>query len=375
MSKVLLDFSQIQNTPTGVGNYAYNLLLNIINDESLEYGILVQSDSFIINNHILKKIKIHKVPSFIFRNFIMRFFLEQVFLPIIAIINGYRLIHSFHYSFPILTLSKRIVTICDMTFFLHPDYHQKVKIFYFRFFIYLSKWIPESLIFISKSTENDYKGIIGNPKRYSTIPLAVSVDYNSKVKKKLSLKTREKYNIYDEYILYIGTIEPRKNLLNLVKSFELIYKDNKNINLVIVGKDGWFFKDFYDAIGNFYSLGNIIFTGYVQEDEKIELLGGAKCFVYVSFYEGFGLPVLESISCGIPTVSSNISSLPEVVSSSALLVDPNDINQIYAAISLIINSTKVSLALSRLGIDRSRFFSWTKTATSTIVAYKDVLDI
>jgi glycosyltransferase involved in cell wall biosynthesis len=107
----------------------------------------------------------------------------------------------------------------------------------------------------------------------------------------------------------------------------------------------------------------------------LELLGAAQCFAYLSFYEGFGLPVLESISCGVPTVTSNISSLPEVVSSSALLVNPNDVNEIYCAITSIISNKEVALTLSKLAIKRSQLFSWSKTSTMTIDAYNKVLKI
>jgi glycosyltransferase involved in cell wall biosynthesis len=179
----------------------------------------------------------------------------------------------------------------------------------------------------------------------------------------------QKYHLPKRFILYFGTIEPRKNIVGLIKAFELLKeknKDFKNACLVIAGGKGWLFRDIFEAAEKSKYAKQIIFTGFVSPEDKVYLYNLAELFVYPSFFEGFGFPPLEAMACGVPTITSNTSSLPEIAGEAALMIDPYDVEELAWAMEEILSDGNLSKELGKRSLDRAKMFSWDKCAEETL---------
>ncbi|MCB9096158.1 MAG: glycosyltransferase family 4 protein [Arcobacter sp.] len=381
MKKILIDLTQIPIKKVGVGVYAENLIRElIVSSNKIKYKLLIQDDDL----EFIKLIKelnkndeviIKEVNSNIFRKFIFRFVLEQIYIPLYASLNKVDVIHSLHYTFPLFTNKKRVVTYHDMTFFIYPELHEKIKVIIFKFFIKLGIKKCNKIISVSQSTKNDLKKYLklGDKElnKIKVIPLGKSDLYNLERNENDIDEIKNKFLISKEYILFIGTLEPRKNIERILEAFNDI-KNKINEELVIVGKKGWFYDKIYEKLEKYELQDRVVLTGYVTEEEKVSLLKGAKLFVYPSFYEGFGIPVLEALSCGIPTITSNISSLPEVAGKAAELINPNDIDEISKSILEMLVGEEKRNNFIKLGIDQSNKFSWKRCALETKKIYEEL---
>jgi len=269
-----------------------------------------------------------------------------------------------------------VVVIHDLTTFL-PDtsgFHKKMTKFKERLLLGLSLKNAKKIIAVSENTKKD---II---KKFKTEPekivvISEAADKRFKVIKENKVnKILKKYNIQDDYILFVGTLEPRKNLVKLIKSYyRLVIHYNLNkFKLVLVGKKGWYYQDIFNLVKKFKLEDKIIFTGYLPDEDIPCLCNGAKCFVYVSLYEGFGLPPLEAMACGCPVIASNNSSLPEVAGKAAILVNPQNINEIAAVLHKVLTDDLIREKMRQKGLQRAQEFTWGKTADQILNLLKEI---
>jgi glycosyltransferase involved in cell wall biosynthesis len=186
-------------------------------------------------------------------------------------------------------------------------------------------------------------------------------------------RVRAKYGLDADFVLFIGTIEPRKNLSRLVSAFASLGEKHSDLFLVIAGKKGWMYDGLLQLVQDLNLQSRVIFTGFVPEEDKPFLIAAAKVFAYPSLYEGFGIPVLEALACGIPTVTSNVSSLPEVAGDAALTVDPGNVGELASAMALLIEDESLRARLAHESLRQAAKFTWTKTANMTREAYHDAL--
>ena len=185
---------------------------------------------------------------------------------------------------------------------------------------------------------------------------------------------KKKYAISEDYILFVGGFSPRKNIPGLIKAFSrLSYKNKQYFKLVIAGAKGESYAKYQELTEKLEIRDKVVFPGFVPTMDLPFLYNAANLFVYPSFYEGFGLPPLEAMSCGIPVISSNLTSIPEVVGSSGLLVDPYNIEEITSSMNAVLSDKKLSDKLSASGIKRASEFSWRKTAFETVSAYNKII--
>jgi len=186
---------------------------------------------------------------------------------------------------------------------------------------------------------------------------------------------RQTYRITSDYILSVGSIQPRKNLVRLVRAYSLLRNKvgaDKLPKLVFVGKRAWLYDETLRALED-ASLGDsVVLTGYVPESDLPALYSGATCFVYPSIFEGFGLPPLEAMQCGTPVIIGNRTSLPEVVGNAAFAVDPFDVDAIAGAIEQMLNKPALRDDLRVKGLERAKMFDWRETARSTLRVYEQV---
>jgi glycosyltransferase involved in cell wall biosynthesis len=186
-------------------------------------------------------------------------------------------------------------------------------------------------------------------------------------------RIRQTFGIAREYILSLGSIQPRKNLERLIRAYSILRltrAGKKLPQLVLAGKRGWLYDDVLRTAAEHDVDQDIIFTGYVDERDLPTLYSGAVCFVYPSYFEGFGLPVLEAMQCGAPVIAGNQTSLPEVVGDAGLLIDPFDEKELAQAIARVIDNPDFRSQLSVKGLARAKTFNWTTTARLTLQAYE-----
>ena len=229
----------------------------------------------------------------------------------------------------------------------------------------------DKIIAISNSTAQDLI------REYGVDPGKIKVIYSgvlSKFKKIDSedaiIKVREKFNLPKKFIFYLGTIEPRKNISSIIDAFEILKRDFgfENYYLVIAGAKGWLYKDIFRKMEKGQFSKYIRYIEFVEDDDRPAMYNAAELLVYPSFFEGFGFQPLEAMACGTPVVSSNVSSIPEVVHDAALLVDPYNVKELYSAIKEVLTNESFKKDLIYRGSNRVRNFSWQKTAHETLEA-------
>jgi glycosyltransferase involved in cell wall biosynthesis len=288
------------------------------------------------------------------------------------------------------TRAKTVAFIHDITTILYPQYHlMKNKILYHYRFKGIKKY-ANAVLTNSENTKRDIVERIGiSSERIFVTPFGVHerfrpigkstitdsdpqsvTEKNERIALQMVLK---KYGIEEPYICYLGTIEPRKNLVNLLQAFYELKKQEKIPHkLVLIGKDGWFYEEIYRKINELGLGGDVVRTGFVSDEDVPYLLNGAEVFVYPSFYEGFGLPVLEAMACGVPVVTSSGSSLPEVGGDAVKYANPNQSNDIAGEILSFLKSEEERQKYSNLGVARARHFTWEKCAKETLKIYKSL---
>ena len=374
--KVLIDGTGVTRQKTGVGVYAMKLLDALTKVPArFELYILAQDDDLDLDFSDRDHVTMIWVPARIFRILPLRMMLEQIYLPYLLARYDIDVVHSLHYAIPLLSAgARRIVTFHDMTFFMFPELHETIKVIYFQTFMRISLKLADEVIFVSKSAYEDCSNRLGEPdgkslvvphgKDSSYAPLSPESDINS-----LLLK----YGIPPRFVLYIGTIEPRKNLGRLVEAFAQIAARDPEVGLVIAGKMGWMMESLSKTIDQHGLTSRVIFTGFILDEEKPLLLGACTLFVYPSLYEGFGLPALEALACGAPTITSNTSSLPEVVGQAAILINPESTEALRAALELLLSSPSLRDELRASGPKQASKFTWEACAAATADAYLSLL--
>ena len=385
LMKIAIDLTQIPGDKTGMGIYALSLVREILylNNTSNKFNIFffAQDDDNdwqeLINNSNNKQCHLITIKSSIFRKLIFRFFFEQFLLPRKCKKLNIHAIYSFHYTMPYLTRIKRLVTIPDMTFYLFPELHQKIKRLYFKTLIPLSLKKCSKTITISESTKTDLINRFPDmdPEKIAVIHLGVNIN-SPPVQAKEHL---EKYGLQEKkYFLFVGTLEPRKNIPGIIEAFHHVITTNdnikKNYKLVIMGKKGWFYREIFETVKKYRLEESVIFTGYLGGEAKQALLAHAFLFVYPSFYEGFGLPVLEAMAFGVPVITGNVSSLPEVSGDAALLIDPYDWQEIAAAMLKLSSDQELVKELSKRSLKQARRFSWRFTAEKTLALFDSLTE-
>lgn len=300
---------------------------------------------------------------------------EYLALPRILETKRIRLFHAIAFTLPPKIKCKSVITIFDMTFLKMPDVHQKRKVFYFKKMIPPALKKADRIIAISNQTKNDIIELTGAPpKKIKVIYIGVSDEFIPFTDKNLVEKIKSKYSLPMKYILFVGAIEPRKNLKNLTLAFSKLKRKGCGHKLVIAGRFGWNYKDVLNTIKKEGLESEITFTNYVLQNDLPLIYNGADLFVYPSLYEGFGIPVMEAMACGIPVVTSNISSLPEIAQGAAILVDPLDSESIFLGMDKVLKDKKLAGEMSAKGIERARSFSLRNMAEDTVSLYRDVLN-
>lgn len=274
----------------------------------------------------------------------------------------------------------KFITIHDLIPLIHPEYFDSHNNEYLKK-ILASITENTFVTCVSESTKNDLLSHMPMlaPDRVSVVYLAADDHFYPCRDCKLIEIIKSKYNIplESDYFLALSTLQPRKNFDVIIKSFIKILRAEKikHLKLVLVGANGWNYDKIYKEIIKSGELGkSIILTGYVPDDDLAPLYSGATAFLYPSLYEGFGLPPLEAMQCGTPVITSNNSSLPEVVGDAAIMIDPNDVDSLCQSMLDLYKSSKLRSDMSLASIERAKYFDWNITTRETIDAYRKAIN-
>jgi len=376
--KVLIDLTQIPLRRTGVGVYVDHLVSNLIPllraDDSLI--LVIQSDEIALRHAVrgFLNVDLVTIPSNVFRNRAILMAFEQLILPMIAWRRKANVIHSIHYTHPLVSLTPRVVTIHDLTFLLFPQMHTRGRRWIMPFFIRRAMKHAEAVIFVSKATQSDAEQMLSAGRNLrAVVPLGVAPMLPIPQDGHSSDRVLSGMEVSRPYLLFVGTIEPRKNIGRIVQAFERIAEGHPELALVLAGKLGWHTDEIVAAIANSPVHSRIHHLGFVSEIEKSALLSNCEMLVYPSLYEGFGLPVLEAMAAGAPVITSNLSSMPEVAGDAAVLVDPSSTDAIAAAMKRILDSKGLAEERREAGYRQVALFTWRRTAELTYRLYLEML--
>jgi glycosyltransferase involved in cell wall biosynthesis len=229
------------------------------------------------------------------------------------------------------------------------------------------------LLAVSKFTKNEILNMFQEIDENKIIVTCEGVDgFFNKIPHDELSDLKNRYKIVKPYLLTVSTIEPRKNLSNVLKAFAQI-KNKIDHDLLLVGAWGWYSNDLINLIEALKIKKRIKFLGFLNREELRLMYNSAEVFLYPSLYEGFGLPLLEAMACGCPVLTSNISALPEVAGDAAITVNPHCVEEISDGIITLVNDKEKREALSKKGLTRAKMFSWEKCAQETIKAYSEML--
>ncbi|MBL7053189.1 MAG: glycosyltransferase family 4 protein [Candidatus Portnoybacteria bacterium] len=359
-----------RGTRTGVEEYTINLLSHLLPlKPEINYHLFYNAfnkvalnyDWLNFNNVQLKDFRIPNRLFFI----LARYFNQPKVDKLLNNIDVYFNPHFF--VAPLTNKCKKVITFHDLSFEHYPEFFSWRKRGWQRLLMNTRKETEraDKIIAVSQSTKNDLVNFYGiNQEKIKVIYSGVGEQFKILKDNQILNIIKNKYNLPNEFILYFGTIEPRKNLIGLIKSFELI--KNKDIKLVMAGANGWLYQDILNTAKKSKRSNDIFFTGFVQEEDKPYLYNLAKVFVYPSFFEGFGFPPLEAMSCGVPIITSINSSIPEVVDNAGLMVNPKNIDEIAWAIEMVLNDNSLRERLIKRGLKQSKKFSWKECAEQTL---------
>ncbi len=270
-----------------------------------------------------------------------------------------------------LTRDFVILIVADLTHVLYPEFHVGKPRLTGRLLLRRALRRSRRVVAISENTRIDilrYGGGRLAPEKVSVAHIACEDVFRVDPPEDERSRVRALYGLAGEYILFVGTIEPRKNLPVLIRAFAGVAAVKGKIELVIAGRKGWKWEETFDAARESGEASRIRFLEFVPQENLPSLYHGATAFVYPSVYEGFGIPPLEAMACGVPVITSSTSSLPEVVGEAALLVDPADVGGLRDAMLKMLSEAPLRQRLSREGKDRSALFSWERFARAVLRA-------
>ena len=371
--RIGIDATALPPQPVGAGNYIIQLIRALaslkVNDE---FVIFAQQ-----RGHALISLPENDSFEWIIledRNPGSRLIWEQTLYPQLIRRSGVDLLHSMHYTRPVKLPCASVVTFHDMTFFLYPELHTRAKRLFFPLAIRASARQADALTAVSESTRQDAIRVLGiSPEKITTTQLGVDPAFRPINDAAIKGKIAEKYDLPERFILYVGLLEPRKNLPMLIRAYKRLIDGGENFKLVLVGRYGWMYEELLRQINNLDLEEMVHFTGYVSQEDLPLVYNLSSLFVYPTLYEGFGLPALEAMACGAPVITTDVSSLPEIVGEAGILVPVNNVEALYGAMIAVLGDEDLRRKMINKGIQRAAKFTWEQTAILTFQVYQQVM--
>jgi len=305
---------------------------------------------------------------------VRRLFLDQFGLRTVRKRLGADIVHYPANIGSLFGLPNVVVTVHDLSFLHEPTWFRPGRALYYRYAVGRSLRVAARIIADSRATAADLEDLLGIEKgRIDVIPLGVSEEFRP-VSEERQHAVRKKYGVPGQFLLYAGTLEPRKNLARVIEAWNRIAGECDQ-DLVLAGRHGWKVAPILRAAAESPFADRIHFPGFVAQSDLPALLGAAHAFIWPSLCEGFGLPPIEAMACGVPVLTSNVSSLPEIAGDAAVLVDPWDVDAIAQGILAIATNPSLRATLRDKGLARAATYTWNRTAQLTLETYRTMLSI
>ncbi len=364
---------------SGVAEYTYNLLTHLFKaDPQNSYKLFYNSKTNV--SATLPKFDQPNVKyqGFEYPNKLLNLSFKFLNYPKIdQIIKGADVFFLPNLIFSALSANcQKIITIHDLSFELFPNFFSYKRNLWHKI-INPKKIINncDKVIAVSQNTKIDLINLYDIPAdKIEVVHSGVDHQLYNKINEQTKFKLiKEKYKLPNDFILYLGTIEPRKNIEGIIQAFNLFKEQNskfKHLKLIIAGDKGWKYEKVFDLAQKSPYKQDIKFIGYVSRQDKPLLYNLSKIFLFPSFYEGFGLPVLEAQACGTPVIAGLNSAFPEILKNSALLINPDNLNEISQAIKELLTGKNLYQELMTKGLDNVKNFTWDKTAQKTLKILK-----
>jgi glycosyltransferase involved in cell wall biosynthesis len=372
--RIAIDYTSAVRQGAGIGRYTRGLISALATlDGRNRYTLLVAGGG----SH--RPASMPSEPNFAYRQLpgtdrALAILWHRFLLPLYADVwaGGADLFHSPDFALPPLLRAVGLVTVHDLSYMHYPEHAQP------GLMRYLGKAVPRSVrrarlvLADSGSTRDDIISFLGTkPDRIRVVYAGVGREFHPVTEPGVLARVRGQYGLEWPFVLNVGTLEPRKNHLRLLEAFSLLTEAHADLHLMLVGGKGWLYDDVHAAVDRLGLRDRVVFPGFVRDEDLPSLYTMAAAFAYPSLYEGFGLPVLEALACGTPTVCSDSSSLPEVAGDAALLVHPNDVDGLARALTRILSDETLRGQLRGRGLLQAARFTWEAAAASLMACYHE----
>ncbi len=370
--RVGLDGYPLSESLTGVGHYTLELARALARNYPADQFELVSPKPFA--GTLAAE---NELPNLVFtkaRSSSIRGHWWSVGLPLYARKAKFDLFHGTNYELPLWNNRRSVLTIHDLSTLLHPELHRQPLVRRARTRLPLAAKMARAIITPTEAVKREVcEHLKIKPEKLTAIHEAPR-DFFQPVPESESAAVRKRLRIESEFLLFVGTLEPRKNLLTLLKSLQQVFRETSlRPQTVIVGGEGWLMSETERFIASSGVADRLRFTGYLQDEDLRALYASCRAFIYPSIYEGFGLPPLEAMACGAPVIAARIPALQEVLDNAAILVDPLDEKSLAQAIVGLLTSNGQRDELRTRGVQRAAKFSWDQTARLTHEVYERLL--
>jgi len=305
----------------------------------------------------------------------LRILWQQTVLPMRLITDRVDLLHAAAYTAPLLTPRPYVLTVYDLIALKFPQYCKPSNVMHYRLSLPRSVRRAARIIAPSECTRRDLIRLLHAPEdRIRVVPLGVGPQFHPMEDRARLHDFRKRYDLPERYILYVGNLEPKKNVPQLLEAFAAARRSgNITQRLVIAGQKAWHTGAMHEALKRHRLRDTVTLLRSVPESDLPLLYNSASLFVFPSLYEGFGLPPLEAMACGVPVVTTQSGALPEVVGDAALLLTHPSERELRVAMEKVVGNTYLQQTLRARGLERARQFTWERTARETVRVYDEVL--
>lgn len=357
--------------PVGIGQFALNVIneLEKIDKENQYYLYLTSS-----KKNTLPVERAGWCYKFIWP----KKFSTQFALPFNLLLNREKLDVFFtptHYA-PRICPMPSVIAIMDTSYLLYPEYFTKHDLWQLKNWTKYSAKNAKKIVVISESTKNDVIKFYGKKENDNDVVICYP-GYDEKFRGIREIgeieEIKKRYGIVEDYIIAVGTLQPRKNYERLIRVFTKLKRAGGQEKLVIVGKKGWLYNSLFTDVKKLNVEHDVIFTGYVPDRDIVYLLNGAKMYVLASLYEGFGIPLLEAQACGVPVACSRVSSIPEVAGDAAVYFDPKNEEDMVEKLNQLLTVSNLREKLRQKGLENVKKFSWEACAKKVIKTIEEAV--
>lgn len=363
--RVGIDARLVYYSQAGIGQYIIHLVNGLAQVDTENEFILLQSrkdDSGILEQPNFRRVSLW-TPS--------HHRLERFSLNVELMRLGLDVLHSPDFIPPHRPNCKSVITVHDLAFLLYPHFLTRESARYYGHIDDAVRW-TDHIIAVSESTKRDTLQHLGVPEDKITVVYeAANPIFRPVDREEAREHVRSRHGVDGPYVLFVSTIEPRKNVPTLLRAaWQLMQCYKEDIRVVLAGGKGWLFEDAFAVVEELELDSKVHFLGRVSSEDLLYLYNAAEMLAHPAFYEGFGLPPLEAMACGLPAIVANIASLPEVVGDAGLLIDPHDVDELTVAMWRVLNDNGLRQEMQEKGLRQASLFSWERAARETLEIYR-----